>query len=186
MQHTESHFFPLLMCSHMNYSETLLDNEASVAFMFFVQVYLKWKPMICYLQKRSSGQGLKKTPQSCSSGDEEGRQRQLTDVFWTSCPLTYINIRLSFFCFPHLLLCIFWIWTFFLFLVCQNLFAFGDVDGKGVDAKLQHPLGVAWAPEQSLLYVADSYNHKVTVACDQAVVQSKRVILLQPLFYRKL
>uniref|UniRef100_A0A3Q3X0J4 NHL repeat-containing protein 2 n=1 Tax=Mola mola TaxID=94237 RepID=A0A3Q3X0J4_MOLML len=42
-----------------------------------------------------------------------------------------------------------------------NLFAFGDVDGKGVDAKLQHPLGVAWAPEQSLLYVADSYNHKI-------------------------
>ncbi|KAM3860171.1 NHL repeat-containing protein 2 [Diretmus argenteus] len=44
-----------------------------------------------------------------------------------------------------------------------NLFAFGDVDGKGVDAKLQHPLGVAWAPEQSSLYVADSYNHKIKV-----------------------
>lgn len=46
-------------------------------------------------------------------------------------------------------------------IVNQNLFAFGDVDGKGADAKLQHPLGVAWAPGQSLLYVADSYNHKV-------------------------
>ncbi|KAM3592304.1 uncharacterized protein V6R79_016380 [Siganus canaliculatus] len=45
----------------------------------------------------------------------------------------------------------------------MNLFAFGDVDGKGIDAKLQHPLGVAWAPEQSLLYVADSYNHKIKV-----------------------
>uniref|UniRef100_UPI0037E8CC58 NHL repeat-containing protein 2 n=1 Tax=Semicossyphus pulcher TaxID=241346 RepID=UPI0037E8CC58 len=45
----------------------------------------------------------------------------------------------------------------------MNLFAFGDVDGKGVGAKLQHPLGVAWAPEQSLLYVADSYNHKIKV-----------------------
>ncbi|XP_061822691.2 NHL repeat-containing protein 2 [Nerophis lumbriciformis] len=44
-----------------------------------------------------------------------------------------------------------------------NLFAFGDVDGKGVDAKLQHPLGVAWSREQSLLYVADSYNHKIKV-----------------------
>ncbi|KAF3704389.1 NHL repeat-containing protein 2 [Channa argus] len=44
-----------------------------------------------------------------------------------------------------------------------NLFAFGDVDGKGVDAKLQHPLGLAWVPEQSLLYVADSYNHKIKV-----------------------
>lgn len=51
----------------------------------------------------------------------------------------------------------------------QNLFAFGDVDGKGVDAKLQHPLGIAWAPEQSLLYVADSYNHKVTLLCHKAV-----------------
>ncbi|XP_017338651.1 NHL repeat-containing protein 2 isoform X1 [Ictalurus punctatus] len=44
-----------------------------------------------------------------------------------------------------------------------NLFAFGDVDGKGVDAKLQHPLGVAWDASKSLLYVADSYNHKIKV-----------------------
>ncbi|GAA6110297.1 NHL repeat-containing protein 2 [Tachysurus ichikawai] len=44
-----------------------------------------------------------------------------------------------------------------------NLFAFGDVDGKGVDAKLQHPLGVAWNASKSLLYVADSYNHKIKV-----------------------
>ncbi|XP_030629832.1 NHL repeat-containing protein 2 [Chanos chanos] len=44
-----------------------------------------------------------------------------------------------------------------------NLFAFGDVDGKGVDAKLQHPLGVAWDCNGSLLYVADSYNHKIKV-----------------------
>ncbi|XP_062859811.1 NHL repeat-containing protein 2 [Trichomycterus rosablanca] len=44
-----------------------------------------------------------------------------------------------------------------------NLFAFGDVDGKGVDAKLQHPLGVAWDSSKNLLYVADSYNHKIKV-----------------------
>ncbi|XP_037319496.2 NHL repeat-containing protein 2 isoform X2 [Pungitius pungitius] len=49
-----------------------------------------------------------------------------------------------------------------------NLFAFGDVDGKGVDSKLQHPLGVAWAPEQSRLYVADSYNHKIKVVDPKA------------------
>ncbi|XP_069547823.1 NHL repeat-containing protein 2 [Brachyistius frenatus] len=49
-----------------------------------------------------------------------------------------------------------------------NLFAFGDVDGKGVEAKLQHPLGVAWATEQSLLYVADSYNHKIKVVDPKA------------------
>nr|XP_009305038.3 NHL repeat-containing protein 2 [Danio rerio]XP_021336040.1 NHL repeat-containing protein 2 [Danio rerio] len=44
-----------------------------------------------------------------------------------------------------------------------NLFAFGDVDGKGIDAKLQHPLGVSWDEGRSLLYVADSYNHKIKV-----------------------
>ncbi|KAJ8264713.1 hypothetical protein GJAV_G00152920 [Gymnothorax javanicus] len=44
-----------------------------------------------------------------------------------------------------------------------NLFAFGDVDGVGIDAKLQHPLGVAWNPHNGLLYVADSYNHKIKV-----------------------
>lgn len=61
----------------------------------------------------------------------------------------------------------------------QNLFAFGDLDGKGVDAKLQHPLGVAWAPKQSLLYVADSYNHKVTGACHKAAVQSCIVLTFE-------
>ncbi|KAI7796858.1 NHL repeat-containing protein 2 [Triplophysa rosa] len=44
-----------------------------------------------------------------------------------------------------------------------NLFAFGDVDGKGIDAKLQHPLGVSWEDGNSLLYVADSYNQKIKV-----------------------
>ncbi|KFO28982.1 NHL repeat-containing protein 2 [Fukomys damarensis] len=45
----------------------------------------------------------------------------------------------------------------------MNLFAFGDVDGVGIDAKLQHPLGVAWNKKRNLLYVADSYNHKIKV-----------------------
>uniref|UniRef100_A0A8C6WQC5 NHL repeat-containing protein 2 n=1 Tax=Neogobius melanostomus TaxID=47308 RepID=A0A8C6WQC5_9GOBI len=49
-----------------------------------------------------------------------------------------------------------------------NLFAFGDIDGKGVDAKLQHPLGVTWCSEQNLLYVADSYNHKIKVVDPKA------------------
>nr|XP_023652750.1 NHL repeat-containing protein 2 isoform X1 [Paramormyrops kingsleyae] len=44
-----------------------------------------------------------------------------------------------------------------------NLFAFGDVDGAGVSAKLQHPLAVAWSRQKQLLYVADSYNHKIKV-----------------------
>ncbi|XP_040293652.1 NHL repeat-containing protein 2 [Bufo bufo] len=42
-----------------------------------------------------------------------------------------------------------------------NLFAFGDVDGTGINAKLQHPLGVSWDQNRGTLYVADSYNHKI-------------------------
>jgi len=42
-----------------------------------------------------------------------------------------------------------------------NLFGFGDKDGAGVNAKLQHPLAVAWNPARCELYVADSYNHKI-------------------------
>ncbi|PNJ65549.1 NHLRC2 isoform 2 [Pongo abelii] len=45
----------------------------------------------------------------------------------------------------------------------KNLFAFGDVDGVGINAKLQHPLGVTWDKKRNLLYVADSYNHKIKV-----------------------
>ena len=41
----------------------------------------------------------------------------------------------------------------------QSLFAFGDVDAKGKDARFQHPLGVAW--HDGAVYVADSYNHKI-------------------------
>ena len=41
----------------------------------------------------------------------------------------------------------------------QSLFAFGDIDGVGRDARLQHPLGVALRDDT--LYIADSYNHKI-------------------------
>ncbi|XP_016953346.1 NHL repeat-containing protein 2 [Drosophila biarmipes] len=44
-----------------------------------------------------------------------------------------------------------------------NLFAFGDVDGKQFNAKLQHPLGVTYNDANKRLYVADSYNHKIKV-----------------------
>ncbi|MEZ4861626.1 MAG: thioredoxin-like domain-containing protein [Caldilineaceae bacterium] len=41
----------------------------------------------------------------------------------------------------------------------RTLFNFGDVDGVGEQARLQHPLGVAdW---QGMLYVADTYNSKI-------------------------
>jgi DNA-binding beta-propeller fold protein YncE/cytochrome oxidase Cu insertion factor (SCO1/SenC/PrrC family) len=41
----------------------------------------------------------------------------------------------------------------------RSLFEFGDVDGKGENARLQHPLGVAYRNGQ--LFVADTYNHKI-------------------------
>lgn len=46
----------------------------------------------------------------------------------------------------------------------QDLFAYGDTDGKGRDARLQHPLGVAWSEREKVIYVADSYNHKVRLS----------------------
>ena len=41
----------------------------------------------------------------------------------------------------------------------RTLFEFGDVDGIGNKARLQHPLGVLH--HAGKLYVADSYNHKI-------------------------
>ena len=40
-----------------------------------------------------------------------------------------------------------------------GLFAFGDRDGTGFEAKLQHPLGVAVAG--AIAFVADTYNHRI-------------------------
>ena len=39
------------------------------------------------------------------------------------------------------------------------LFEFGDVDGQGETVRLQHPLGVEHY--NGVLYVADTYNHKI-------------------------
>jgi thiol-disulfide isomerase/thioredoxin len=44
-------------------------------------------------------------------------------------------------------------------LVGTGLFQFGDVDGIGDKARLQHALGVH--AHRGLIYVADSYNHKI-------------------------
>src|SRR3989339_415107 len=43
----------------------------------------------------------------------------------------------------------------------QDLFVFGDEDGKGGEVRLQHPLGVA--NYNGLIYVADTYNHKIKI-----------------------
>ena len=40
-----------------------------------------------------------------------------------------------------------------------GLFAFGDRDGIGKEAVLQHPQDVASAP--GAVYIADTYNHKI-------------------------
>jgi sugar lactone lactonase YvrE len=42
-----------------------------------------------------------------------------------------------------------------------NLFDFGDVDGIGTEARLQHPLGIVWDPASGDLLVADTYNSKL-------------------------
>ena len=41
----------------------------------------------------------------------------------------------------------------------QSLFAFGDMDGTGEEARFQHPLGIVI--DGNNLIVADSYNHKL-------------------------
>lgn len=46
-------------------------------------------------------------------------------------------------------------------IVGTGLFDFGDVDGRGDEVRLQHPLGVAY--QDGLLYVADTYNSKIKV-----------------------
>ena len=44
-------------------------------------------------------------------------------------------------------------------LVGIDLFAFGDRDGVEHNARLQHPIGIAWHAGE--LFVADTYNHKI-------------------------
>src|SRR5439155_170527 len=45
-------------------------------------------------------------------------------------------------------------------IVGEGLFEFGDADGIGpASVRLQHPLGIAWHGD--VLFVADTYNHKI-------------------------
>ena len=44
-------------------------------------------------------------------------------------------------------------------IVGEDLFEFGDRDGKGKEVRLQHPLGVVY--HEGTLYVADTYNNKI-------------------------
>ena len=45
----------------------------------------------------------------------------------------------------------------------KNLHSFGDVDEVGVNAKLQHPLGVHFIKHKNVVLVTDTYNHKIKV-----------------------
>jgi hypothetical protein len=45
----------------------------------------------------------------------------------------------------------------------KNLHAYGDIDGQGTVARLQHPLGVHFIPDKNVVLVADTYNHKIKV-----------------------
>jgi DNA-binding beta-propeller fold protein YncE/peroxiredoxin len=44
-------------------------------------------------------------------------------------------------------------------IVGEDLFEFGDRDGKGAEVRLQHPLGVVY--HDGSIYVADTYNNKI-------------------------
>ena len=46
-------------------------------------------------------------------------------------------------------------------LVGEGLFEFGDIDGPGKEARLQHAIGVAY--HDGKVYVADTYNSKIKV-----------------------
>jgi hypothetical protein len=45
----------------------------------------------------------------------------------------------------------------------RNLHAYGDLDGVGTEAKLQHPMSVHFIPEKNVILVTDTYNHKIKV-----------------------
>jgi sugar lactone lactonase YvrE len=46
-------------------------------------------------------------------------------------------------------------------IVGTGLFDFGDRDGAGDEARLQHAQGLAWWARERTLLVADTYNHRV-------------------------
>jgi len=46
-------------------------------------------------------------------------------------------------------------------LVGQGLFEFGDADGVGRAARLQHPLGIALDSRRGCLWIADSFNNRI-------------------------
>lgn len=56
--------------------------------------------------------------------------------------------------------------------IADNLFAFGDRDGRGRAARFQHPLAVAHDARRGVTYVADSYNHRIKVVDSRGTATS--------------
>ena len=50
----------------------------------------------------------------------------------------------------------------------RNLHSYGDLDGVGIEAKLQHPLGVHFIPEKNVILITDTYNHKIKTMASTA------------------
>ncbi len=48
-------------------------------------------------------------------------------------------------------------------LVGKNLYKFGDLDGSLAEAMLQHPMGIHCPKNSDLVYVCDTFNHKIKV-----------------------
>ena len=48
-----------------------------------------------------------------------------------------------------------------------NLFSYGDKDGYGIEAKLQHPVGLEYIEPIQKIIVTDSYNHKLKIVDPQ-------------------
>ena len=46
-------------------------------------------------------------------------------------------------------------------MVGKGLFDFGEKDGKGAEAKMQHPMGVVFDPKRKALWVADTFNQRI-------------------------
>jgi len=55
----------------------------------------------------------------------------------------------------------------------RNLFAFGDKDGIGEAARMQHVLGVHWWPSEQKVIIADTYNHRLKLV-DPKTGEAKR------------
>lgn len=48
-------------------------------------------------------------------------------------------------------------------MISQDLHGYGDLDGVNYSVKLQHPLGIAWHPKEKIIYITDTYNHKIKI-----------------------